>query len=392
MQRLTASPCGHLVPTIEGQRAFVPDPLPSELSMSPGLVSLLDKASRAIGELSGVGETIPNPHLLMRPLLRREAVLSSRIEGTIASLSDVFAYEAESRHRPGGDVAEVINYVTALEHGIARLDTLPISLRLVNELHARLLAGVRGEESRPGEFRMHQVWVGTPGSTIGEARFIPPPLEYLPSLLNDWERFVNESNDMPPLVRCALMHYQIEAIHPYSDGNGRIGRLLITLFLSASGLLRIPLLYLSAYFERERESYYEELFNVSATGDWERWLVYFLRGVHREAGDVVARIRRIRTLQDEWRDLLTGRKEAGSVLRLLDEFFARPILTASQAAQVLGISDAGTRRVLGRLIDAGIVTRTGDRWPRLYISRRLLEEIDGPISPEDRARPLADAQ
>lgn len=380
MQRLITSPCGHLVPTIEGQRAFVPDPLPSELSMSPSLVSLLDRASRAVGELSGVGETIPNPHLLTRPLLRREAVLSSRIEGTIASLSDVFAYEAESRHRPGGDVAEVINYVKALEQGIARLDTLPISLRLVNELHARLLYGVRGQESRAGEFRKQQVWIGTPGFSIGAAKFIPPPPEYLPALFHDWESFVNESNDMPPLVRCALMHYQIEAIHPYSDGNGRIGRLLITLFLSASGLLRIPLLYLSAYFERNRESYYEELFNVGATGDWERWLEYFLRGVHQEAGDVVERIRRIRSLQDEWRGLLIGRREAASVLRLLEEFFARPILTASQAAEALGISDAGTRRVLGQLIDAGIVTRHGDRWPRLYVSQRLLEEIDRPIN------------
>ena len=305
--------------------------------MSPSLVSLLDRASRAVGELSGVGETIPNPHLLMRPLLRREAVLSSRIEGTIASLSDVFAYEAESRHRPGGDVAEVINYVKALEQGIARLDTLPISLRLVNELHARLLYGVRGQESRPGEFRKQQVWIGTPGFSIGAAKFIPPPPEYLPALFHDWESFVNESNDMPPLVRCAFMHYQIEAIHPYSDGNGRIGRLLITLFLSASGLLRIPLLYLSAYFERNRESYYEELFNVGATGDWERWLEYFLRGVHQEAGDVVERIRRIRSLQDEWRGLLIGRREAASVLRLLEEFLARPILTASQAAEALGL-------------------------------------------------------
>ena len=189
---------------------------------------------------------------------------------------------------------------------------------------------------------------------------------------------------MPPLVRCALMHYQIETIHPYSDGNGRIGRLLITLFLSASGLLRIPLLYLSAYFERNRESYYEELLNVSATGDWERWLRYFLRGVRMEAGDVVERLR---SLQDEWRELLVGRKEAASVLRLLDEFFARPILTVSQAAEVLGISDAGTRRVLGRLINAGIVTRQGDRWPHLYVSRRLLEEIDRPISLEETVRP-----
>ncbi len=344
-----------------------------------------------MGELSGVAETIPNPHLLIYPLLRREAVLSSRIEGTIASLSDVFAYEAERRHRPGGDVAEVINYVEALEQGITRLDSLPISLRFVNELHARLLAGVREQERRPGEFRRQQVWVGTPGSTIGEARFIPPPPQYLPNLFHDWERFVNANNDMPPLVRCALMHYQIETIHPYSDGNGRIGRLLITLFLSASGLLRNPLLYLSAYFERDRASYYKELFNVSATGDWERWLGYFLRGVHLEAADVVKRIRRMRSLHEEWKELLVGRNESASVLRLLDELFARPILTASKASELLRISDAGTRRVLGRLIDAGIVARRGDRWPNLYVSQRLLDEIDRPINLDEAAHPVAGA-
>ena len=380
MENLSSSWSGRLVPTIDDQRAFVPNPLPRELAMSSRLVSLLDRTSRTVGELAGVGETIPNPHILIRPLLRREAVLSSRIEGTVASLSEVFAYEAGSRRAADADVAEVVNYVVALEYGIERLNSLPISFRLVNELHERLLAGVRGQDKGPGEFRKQQVWIGVPNSPIHEARFIPPPAEYLRDLFHEWERFVNEDTDMPPLVRCALMHYQIEAIHPYSDGNGRIGRLLITLFLRASGVLRLPLLYLSAYFERDRQRYYDELLNVSAKGDWDRWLSYFLTGVYQESRDVVERIRRLRMLQEELKGQLESRRESANVIRLLDRFFAQPIMTVLQAAEFLEISDAGTRRVLGRLADAGIVKRDDSTWPHLYVSQRLLDEIDRPTT------------
>ena len=383
MQRLSNSPCGRLVPTIEGQWAFVPDPLPDELAMSSSLISLLDNASRAVGTLAGVGEIVANPHLLIRPLLRREAVLSSRIEGTVASLSDVFAYEAAGHGRSSGDTGEVVNYVTALEYGIDRLGSLPISFRLANELHERLLAGVRGQDKRPGELRRQQVWIGAPGSPIREARFIPPPPACLRDLLHDWESFANKSTDMPPLIRCALMHYQIEAIHPYMDGNGRIGRLLITLFLCASGVLLTPLLYLSAYFERDRQKYYEELFNVSETGDWERWLSYFLKGVYQESRDALERIRRMRTLQKSWRELLHDRRESANGLRLLEELFLHPIITVSQASAAIGISDAGTRQVLGRLTDAGIVKRLGNTWPHLYVAQRLLDEIDRPIAPAE---------
>ena len=379
MQLLSTSPCGYFVPTIEGQRAFVPDPLPSELSISPGLILLLDRASLAVGTLAGVGETIPNPHLLIRPFIRREAVLSSRIEGTVASLSDVFAYEAAGMRQSKGDVAEVVNYVTTLEYGIERLKTLPISLRLLNELHERLLSGVWGRYRKLGEFREEQVWIGTPGSPIQEARFIPPPPAHLPDLFHEWEKFVNRSTDMPPLIRCALMHYQIEAIHPYPDGNGRIGRLLITLFLCSSGILPIPLLYLSAYFERDRERYYQELYNVSASGNWERWIEYFLKGVHQEARDALERIRRVRRLQEEWRELLHNRRESANGLRLLEELFVNPIMRTSQATELLSISDAGTRQVLNRLVGAGVVTRL-NTWPHLYVAERLLDEINKPIT------------
>ena len=354
--------------------------------MSPRLVSLLVDASSAVGTLRGVGETIPNPRLLIRPLSRREAVLSSKIEGTIASLSDVFAYEVEGQSPPGSDVAEVVNYVTALEYGIDNLKTLPISYRLVNEIHARLLEGVRGQDKLPGQFREGpdgQVWIGAPRSAIHDARFIPPPPDRLRDLFHDWEKFVNEPTQMPPLVRCALMHYQLEAIHPYPDGNGRIGRLLITLFLCASGVLPEPLLYMSAYFERDRQKYYDELFAVSETGDWERWLAYFLTGVHQEAKDTVERIRRIRSIQDEWRELLQDRNATANDLRLLDELFSHPVTTASRATQLLEISDAGARGVLNRLVDAEILTRIESSWPNLYVARRIIDEIDKPIASQD---------
>ncbi|MXX53219.1 MAG: Fic family protein, partial [Dehalococcoidia bacterium] len=347
--------------------------------LSPELVLLLDNASRAVATLAGVGETVPNPHMLAQPFIRREAVLSSRIEGTLASLSDVLAYEASGRKRSSGDVEEVRNYVVALEYGIERLESLPISFRLVNELHERLMTGVRGENKMPGHFRTTQVWNGAPGSHIQEARFIPPPPERLRDLFFEWESFVNESHNLPPLVRCALMHYQIETIHPYLDGNGRIGRLLITLFLCASGVLTTPLLYLSAYFERDRQRYYDELLNVSVTGDWERWLSYFLDGVYRESRDVLERIRRVRSLQEEWRELLLNRGEPSSGLRLLEDLFVHPVTTAPRVSRLLEISDPGARRILDRLIDAGIVSRIGSSRPSLYVAQRLIEEIERPI-------------
>ena len=379
LERLSYDLNGSLTPTIEGQQAFVPSSLPKELNMSPRLVGLLDRASRAVATLDGVGETIQNPHLLIRPLIRREALLSSRIEGTVASLSDVFSYEATERSA-SDDVREVINYVTAMELGILSLEELPISLRLVNLVHERLMTGVRGQQKRPGELRARQVWIGAPGSSIREARFIPPPPDRLRGLFLDWEWFANEPLEMPPLVRCALMHYQIEAIHPYEDGNGRIGRLLITLYLIASEVLSSPLLYLSAYFERDRQRYYDELFNVSAAGDWERWLSYFLTGVLDESRDVLARIRRLRELHDGYRQVLQGRRAAASALRLLDELFANPIMTVRGAAETLDMSIAGARGVLNRLVEADLVRVDETTWPPLYIAQEVLEILQSPVA------------
>lgn len=375
---LKDSPCGGLVPTEQGQWAFVPDPLPRHVDLSSSLIYLLDEASRAVATLAGVGETLPNPHLLIRPFLRREAVLSSKIEGTQASISELFMFEASGAQRDPRDAREVANYVHALELGLELLNELPLCIRLINRVHQRLLLGVRGEQAVPGELRTGQVWIAPLGTPIHEARFIPPPANLVPDLLADWERYVNEDLRIPPLVQCALMHYQFEAIHPYFDGNGRIGRLLIILFLCTKQVLPTPLLYLSAYFERNRDAYYDRLYDVSSTGNWQAWLEFFLEGVAQQARDAVVRSRRVRQLQQRYRDLLQERHESGNAFSLLDELFANPFMTAPRASAVLGLTPAGARRVLERLAQTGIVEYVSGAWPRLYVARELLQAIENP--------------
>ena len=377
MDQLKNSPCGRLVPSVRGQSAFVPNPLPRHIQLSMALVDSLDEASSAVANLAGVGETIQNPHLLVRPFVRREAVLSSRIEGTQASISDLFQYEASGSRRPRGDVEEVANYVEALDHGLNLLAELPISVRLINQVHSVLMRGVRGGEKRAGELRDGQVWIGSAGAPIEEARYVPPPADLVRDLLFDWERFVNECDTLRPLFQCAMMHYQFEAIHPYLDGNGRIGRLLITLFLCAKKILPTPLLYLSAYFERDRSAYYDQLFRLSATGDWEAWIVYFLKGVAEQARDALLRVRRVRALHEQKRQVLLERRESANALLLLDEIFARPVMTAGEAARLLDVTPAGARRILERLVQAGIVSEgIGNKWPKLYIATDLLHVIE----------------
>ena len=380
MIELKTSPCGHLEPTDEGQWAFVPDSLPREVALDSALIFLLDRASRGVATLAGVGETLPNPHLLIRPFIHREAVLSSRIEGTQASLSDVYLFEASGARRETGDVREVANYVRALEHGLNRLGELPLCVRLINETHAELLRDVRGEDKRPGELRTHQVWLGGAGTPIQESRFVPAPANLIRDLFADWEDFVNAQLDMPPLIQCALMHYQFEAIHPYLDGNGRVGRLLIVLFLCAKNVLRTPLLYLSAYFERHRDAYYRHLYDVSATGDWSPWLRFFLEGVAEQSQDALVRSRGVRHLHERYRELLQEERVSSNVLRLLDELFVNPFMTAPWAREILGVTYGGARGILNRLTATGILEYRSDKWPRMYVARELLGVIEAPMA------------
>ena len=365
---------GRVVQAARGYAAFVPASLPPPLEYEPGLVLALSRADAALGELSGLGRRLPNPHLLIAPYIRREAVLSSRIEGTKASLSDLLLDEVEDGRVEDADIREVRNYIDALEYGLARLRDLPLSLRLVREIHQRLMVGVRGDRATPGEFRRTQNWIGPPGSTPATAPYVPPPPELMPDLLSDWERFLHERHQLPDLVQCALMHEQFEAIHPFLDGNGRVGRLLITLFLTERGRLFQPLLYLSAYFEAHRQAYYDALQRVRTDGDWAGWLGFFLRGVEETAREAVHQASRLTDLYDAFRLRLRQKPNA---LALLDELFVNPYVTVSRAARALKVSDPTARQAIVLLEGAGLLEEiSGRSWRRLYLARPILEAIE----------------
>lgn len=358
--------------------AFVPAPLPPALTWTPRLVGVLSEADRLIGRLAGEGGRLPNPHILMRPFVRREAVLSSKIEGTQATLGELLAAEAGAVvERSPEDLREVGNYVAALEYGISRLKKLPISVRLIRELHEKLMDGVRGQHATPGLFRTTQNWIGRPGSTPATATFIPPPPGEVELCLAAWEKFLHESG-LPPLVTISLAHYQFEAIHPFLDGNGRVGRLLITLFLIERKILPTPLLYLSAFFEASRRDYYEGLRRVSERGAWCDWLEYFLQGIARMSEDTLNRATRINDLLTAWRAKLAGHSTNTS-LRIVDLLAANPFLTITGTAKQLDLAFTTAQRAIDRLEQAGIVQQVSDaKRDRVYCARALLDILEEP--------------
>ena len=358
--------------------AFVPDPLPPALEWTPRLIRVLSDADRLIGRLAGEGGRLANPHLLLRPFVRREAVLSSRIEGTQATLGELLASEAGAVvDRSPEDLREVGNYVAALEHGIARLREIPLCVRLVRELHEKLMEGARGQNAAPGRFRTTQNWIGKPGSTPQTATFVPPPPGEVEGCLGAWERFLH-SSELPPLATIALAHYQFEAIHPFLDGNGRVGRLLVPLFLVEREILPTPLLYLSAFFEASRRDYYEGLRAVSERGAWQEWLEYFLEGTSRMSADAISRTTRIHDLLAGWRGKLAG-ESTNTPLKLIEMLAANPFLTITSAAERLGVAFTTVQRGIERLERNGIVRPTKDsKRGRVYCARELLEILEEP--------------
>jgi Fic family protein len=359
--------------------------LPPALEWTAELVAALSEADRQIGRLAGEGRRLLNPHLLIRPFIRREAVLSSRIEGTQATLGELLAAEAGARvERSPADLREVANYVTALEHGIARLRRLPLSLRLVRELHAKLMTGVRGNSSIPGEFRRTQNWVGPAGATPESATYVPPPPDELMACLGPWEKFLHE-RALPPLVHVALAHYQFEAIHPFLDGNGRVGRLLITLMLIERGVLPEPLLYLSAFFEATRDEYYARLRGIQQDAEWEAWLRYFLEGLAQQAEDALRRVEQINTLLAEWRQRVADAPSSAPA-RLVDLIAENPYWTVRGVADRLEVAFTTAQRAVERLQRASILRRIGEaRRDRAYCASDLLAILEAP-SPQTRGR------
>lgn len=316
--------------------AFIPAPMPRRLELEPDTLLALSEADTALGRLAGAGRLLPDPHLLVRPYITREALASSRIEGTQASLSDVYQAAAEGGGPEGSDVKEVENYIRAMDEGLRLLEQLPISSRLVREIHAVLLAGVRGVERTPGEFRTTPNWIGSSDDGPETAVFVPPSVDEMKEAIADWERFVNGDHKLPPLVACALMHYQFETIHPFLDGNGRLGRLLIVFYLVEQQRLPQPLLYVSPYLEGRRSRYYELLQAVRQRGEIQKWLRFFLTAVAVQATDAVERADRLMDLREKYRRALSGVRSR--VVEVIDMMFVSPVLTTSAIARQLGVS------------------------------------------------------
>ena len=371
---------GRPIRTAQDYWAFVPQPLPPALEIDWELANTLSEADRSLSELSGVARTLPNPHLLIAPFVRREAVLSSRIEGTQAGFSDLLFFEAAPSAKPPiEDVKEVANYVSALEHGLARLKDLPVSLRLIREMHERLMHGVRGDSMTPGEFRRSQNWIGSPGCTLADAAFVPPPVAEMTQALSDFEKYLHEPPVLPPLVRLALIHYQFEAIHPFLDGNGRIGRLLITLLLCVEGLLPQPLLYLSAFFERHRQEYYRLLMAVSQSGSWTPWIAYFLRGIAEQSSDAVKRANLLLSLRQRYREKMQSARSSALLLQMVDDLFSTPALDVSSASKRLNVTPRAAQLNVDKLIKSGILKEaTGRRRNRIFVAAEIINIIEAP--------------
>lgn len=363
-------------------RVFLPNPLPPEDLDLPGeLWGVFERATFALGELSGLGRSMPSPQLFIRPFIRKEAVLSSMIEGTQTELGQLMALEAQQRAKHGEarldpDAREVLNYVIALEYGLERIKALPMSLRLLRELHERLVDGVRGQYAAPGEFRITQNWIGPPGCTLNEAIYVPPDVESMDDALAKFEEYLHSGNGLPRLIKLGLIHYQFEAIHPFVDGNGRIGRLLLTLLICDWKLLPLPLLYLSAFFERNRGEYYRLLLQVSQRGNWSDWLSFFLEGVRVQAEDAAGRARGLLDLQQEYHQTVATAGQSVALLRIVDYLFESPIVSIPEIQRMLGCTYQAAKYSVDKLVSAGVLTEMvlGTR-PKLFFANQILQIV-----------------
>lgn len=364
--------------------SFIPNALPPDLEFTPGLIRLLADAERQLGELAGIGRAtgigriLPNPYLLIQPAIHKEAVLSSRIEGTQSGLDDLFFFEAAPDDAPGrSDVREVHNYVLAMEYGLQRLATLPVSLRLMRELHEKLMTGVGSGQGNPGEFRWTQNWIGPPGCTLSEATYVPPPVEEMNACLDHLEKYLNGTSELPDLIRIALMHSQFEMIHPFTDGNGRVGRLLISLLMVHWGKLPYPLLYLSSFFERYRSEYYRHLLAVSMEGKWEGWVEFFLRGVREQSQEACRAGTRLIEMQVDYRNKLMDKRVSKICFQVIDHLFANPVVTAPFIRDKWKVNFRTAQKTLDDLSGVGILNEvTGQRRNRTWVASGILAALN----------------
>jgi Fic family protein len=373
-----SSASGTPILTQNGYWAFLPALLPPEINWSLPLVSALADAERDLSKLATLAGAFPFPQLVIRPFVFREAIFSSRIEGLHASLADLYAYDSAqvSLMKPGKNVREVYNQVRALEFGLERVKTLPISLRLIRESHTRLLEGI-SDGLTPGEFRRSQNWIGAVGSTPSTAKYVPPPVNEMKTGLDQLEKFIHSGSEIPALVRAGLIHYQFEAIHPFLDGNGRIGRSLMILLLGEWNLLPQPLLNLSVYFERYRQEYHDLLLAVSQKGDWEAWLRFYLRGVSLQANESLVRLDRLQTLRTTYQPFAEAERNTERMEQVLDFLFSQPVLSVRQLQSFLGSSFPIAQHYIDRLASAGILQEmTGQARNRLYRANAIFQVLE----------------
>jgi len=352
---------GRYVKQPTGYRAFLPSLLPPSppIELDPSSIALLSRADQAIGRLDGVTQILPNPELFVAMYVRREAVFSSQIEGTQSTLEDVLNFELDPRAQALPiDVEEVVNYVRAMNYGLERLGTLPLSLRLIREIHSELLRDGRGADKHPGEFRTTQNWIGSANAPITQATFVPPPSSELPNLLANLENFLHGRDALPALIRCGLAHVQFETLHPFLDGNGRVGRLLITFLLVHQGVLHRPLLYLSYYLKRHRTEYYDRLMAVREEGNWEGWLRFFLRGVIETAEEATSTAQTIVRLREAHREKIQEHSLGISGLRLLDLLFQRPIINIKFVKDRLDIAYVTASKLTDQFVKLGFLRET----------------------------------
>lgn len=368
---------GRRTPGRHGYVAYFPAKIPRRLDLPAATVAILAEAESALGQLAAVGRLVPNPDLLIRPYLLREAVSSTRIEGTQATIDAVLDSDATGAG-PSADIEEVVNYVAAMRDGLRCLERLPLSTRLLCEMHRLLMAGVRGRELAPGELRTTQNWIGPGGSTIESAPFVPPPAGELSELLSDWERFAHEELEMPLLVQNALLHAQFETIHPFLDGNGRLGRLMLVFFLVAHGRLPAPLLYLSAYLDENRDNYYASLQAIRENGDAIPWVDLCLKSIHTQSTDAVQRAQRIIALRERYREAASVMGTANA-FDFVDLICENPVLTTRSIENRLAVSRPTALRLLRRMEEQGVLTEAdeGARGQRRYVARELLDAVAG---------------
>ncbi len=356
--------------------SFEPRELPIEIKYSPELVKLLTEASVSLGNLSEAGRKLRNPHLLIIPYLKKEAVLSSKIEGTRTTLSEVFLHEAERKRNFNSDLEEVMNYIEALQYGLSKITDERISADLIKEMHKILLRGVRGENKNPGDYKTELNWIGSSYDPL-EAKFIPCPPESVERLIDNLINYLNHHDAESPLLKIGVAHYQFEAIHPFRDGNGRIGRLLIILFLCQQKLIAQPLLYISAFFERHKEDYDLLLRKASTEGNLESWLRFFLTGLKKQSEDALKRVEQLDALMERYRKSLLRKSHSTTVQQIMEFLFENPYITISQISKRLKCYYPKAKYNVEILLDAGIIEETPwNKKEKLFVAKEIKSILD----------------